>query len=111
MLISAHSTEISIQQGAGNYCLIAIRMDDCESLNYISPFIFVQQAGQWVDMLIPGVETVGGFSICNSPENFKETQQIQLAVKFSMHPPAHWIHDKVSLRDHRRLNYDDHDQS
>ena len=30
MLISAHWAEISIQQGAGQYCLIAIRMYDCE---------------------------------------------------------------------------------
>ena len=30
MLISAHWAEISIQQGAGKYCSIAIRMYDCE---------------------------------------------------------------------------------
>ena len=29
MLISAHGAEISIQQGAGKYCLIAIRIYDC----------------------------------------------------------------------------------
>ncbi|XP_076810147.1 oxidoreductase NAD-binding domain-containing protein 1-like isoform X1 [Clavelina lepadiformis] len=54
-------------------------------------------AGQWVDMFIPGVETVGGFSICNSPRSLEVEGVIELAVKFSDHPPAHWIHTQCEV--------------
>uniref|UniRef100_H2ZJN9 Oxidoreductase NAD-binding domain-containing protein 1 n=1 Tax=Ciona savignyi TaxID=51511 RepID=H2ZJN9_CIOSA len=57
------------------------------------------QAGQWVDMVIPGVDTVGGFSICNAPQDLQQNGIIELAVKFSDHPPAHWIHTKCSVGD------------
>ena len=66
----------------------------------VNPVLYINmlnlQAGQWIDMVIPDVDTVGGFSICNSPQNFKDTQEIHLAVKSSEHPPAHWIHNTVN---------------
>ena len=50
-----------------------------------------------VDFFIPGVETVGGFSICSSPKTLKDTSTIELAVKYSDHPPALWVHTKVCV--------------
>nr|XP_002130448.1 oxidoreductase NAD-binding domain-containing protein 1-like isoform X1 [Ciona intestinalis] len=55
------------------------------------------KAGQWIDMVIPGVDTVGGFSICNAPKDLVDNGHLQLAVKFSDHPPAHWIHTKCTV--------------
>ncbi|GFO37016.1 oxidoreductase NAD-binding domain-containing protein 1-like [Plakobranchus ocellatus] len=65
---------------------------------------FAFKAGQWVDMFIPGVDTVGGFSMASPPHILTEFGQIHLAIKYSEHPPAHWIHtqcqegSKVKLR-------------
>ena len=50
-----------------------------------------------VDMFIPGVKTVGGFSICSTPEQLMVTKEIELAVKNSAHPPANWIHTQVQI--------------
>lgn len=54
------------------------------------------KAGQWIDLFIPGISTVGGFSICSSPADFARDGVIELAVKYSTHPPADWIHKKCS---------------
>ena len=48
-------------------------------------------------MFIPGIETVGGFSMCSSPLRLQETQLLELAVKYSKHAPAYWIHTQVLL--------------
>ncbi|XP_026145737.1 oxidoreductase NAD-binding domain-containing protein 1 [Carassius auratus] len=58
---------------------------------------FSFRAGQWVDFFIPGVDTVGGFSICSSPGLLQREGVIELAVKHTRHPPAHWIHTKCSV--------------
>ncbi|XP_031568132.1 oxidoreductase NAD-binding domain-containing protein 1-like [Actinia tenebrosa] len=65
---------------------------------------FYFKPGQWVDFFIPGLSTVGGFSICSSPKCLQQNKQLTLAVKYSTHPPAHWVHtqcktgDKVQIR-------------
>lgn len=58
---------------------------------------FSFRAGQWVDFFIPGVDTVGGFSICSSPGLLQREGMIELAVKYTRHPPANWIHTKCSV--------------
>ncbi|KAM9187359.1 oxidoreductase NAD-binding domain-containing protein 1 isoform 2-T2 [Dugong dugon] len=55
---------------------------------------FSFKAGQWVDFFIPGVSVVGGFSICSSPRLLEEERIIELAVKYTNHPPALWIHNQ-----------------
>ncbi|CAM9349353.1 unnamed protein product [Lampetra planeri] len=55
------------------------------------------KAGQWVDLFIPGVSKVGGFSLCSSPERLAEESLVELAVKYSSHPPAHWVHRQCSV--------------
>jgi len=57
------------------------------------------KAGQWVDMMIPHLDMVGGFSICNSPEDYRRNNRLMLAVKFSMHPPAFWCNTKCKIGD------------
>ncbi|KAJ7322457.1 hypothetical protein JRQ81_018744 [Phrynocephalus forsythii] len=58
---------------------------------------FTFKAGQWVDFFIPGVAVVGGFSICSSPGLLEKEGILELAVKRTTHPPAHWIHTKCTL--------------
>ncbi|MBN3314356.1 OXND1 protein, partial [Atractosteus spatula] len=58
---------------------------------------FTFKAGQWVDFFIPGLSKVGGFSICSSPGLLEGEGVIELAVKYSAHPPAHWIHTECTL--------------
>ena len=48
-----------------------------------------------VDTFIPGVETVGGYSMCSSPALLRSEGLMVLAIKFSIHPPAFWVHTKV----------------
>ncbi|XP_041365733.1 oxidoreductase NAD-binding domain-containing protein 1-like [Gigantopelta aegis] len=64
---------------------------------------FMFKAGQWVDTHIPGVETVGGFSMCSAPSLLQERGLLQLAVKWSSHPPADWIHKKCKVGDEVEL--------
>ncbi|XP_058038869.1 oxidoreductase NAD-binding domain-containing protein 1 isoform X2 [Ahaetulla prasina] len=58
---------------------------------------FTFKAGQWVDFFIPGVSVVGGFSICSSPGMLEEEGILELAVKHTTHPPAHWIHTQCAI--------------
>ncbi|XP_074840606.1 oxidoreductase NAD-binding domain-containing protein 1 isoform X1 [Carettochelys insculpta] len=58
---------------------------------------FAFKAGQWVDFFIPEVAVVGGFSICSSPGLLEKEGVLELAVKYTPHPPAHWIHTQCSL--------------
>jgi len=47
--------------------------------------------GQWLDFCIPTADWIGGFSIASGPA---ADETIQIAVKESTHPPAHWVtHD------------------
>ncbi|XP_059352271.1 oxidoreductase NAD-binding domain-containing protein 1-like [Daphnia carinata] len=61
-------------------------------------------SGQWVDLFIPNVNQVGGFSMCSPPSLLEQSQQIDLAIKKSSWPPAQWVHtnckvgDKVQIR-------------
>ncbi|XP_067867887.1 oxidoreductase NAD-binding domain-containing protein 1 isoform X2 [Heterodontus francisci] len=58
---------------------------------------FAFKAGQWVDFFIPGTSKVGGFSICSSPGLLERESVLELAVKYSKHPPAHWIHTQCDV--------------
>lgn len=49
-----------------------------------------------VDFFIPGVSVVGGFSMCSSPGLLEREGILELAVKYTAHPPAHWIHTEVN---------------
>mmetsp|Transcript_29463 Transcript_29463/g.64370 ORF Transcript_29463/g.64370 Transcript_29463/m.64370 type:complete len:343 (-) Transcript_29463:697-1725(-) len=50
-------------------------------------------AGQWIDFFAPGVEQIGGYSICSTPKQLEEKGVINLVVKRSRYPPAVWIHN------------------
>nr|XP_046272788.1 oxidoreductase NAD-binding domain-containing protein 1 [Scatophagus argus]XP_046272789.1 oxidoreductase NAD-binding domain-containing protein 1 [Scatophagus argus] len=58
---------------------------------------FSFKAGQWVDFFIPGVEKVGGFSMCSSPSLLQRESIIELAVKYAKHPSAHWVHTMCTV--------------
>lgn len=48
--------------------------------------------GQWVDFFMPGVDKVGGFSICSSPRQLQQSGFVQLAVKRSSDAASSWVH-------------------
>ncbi|XP_068235451.1 oxidoreductase NAD-binding domain-containing protein 1-like [Palaemon carinicauda] len=58
---------------------------------------FTFRAGQWVDMFIPGIETVGGFSMYSAPNQLAERGTIDLGIKFSKWPPAFWVHNECKV--------------
>ncbi|XP_042744226.1 oxidoreductase NAD-binding domain-containing protein 1 isoform X1 [Lagopus leucura] len=58
---------------------------------------FTFKAGQWVDFFIPGVPVIGGFSMCSSPGLLEREGVLELAVKYTDHPPARWIHTECTL--------------
>ena len=68
-------------------------------------FYFIFSAGQWVDFFIPGVEQVGGFSMCSSPKLLRTEGQLDLAIKYSQWPPAYWIHTKAKVGDRVGLRF------
>ncbi|XP_027013305.1 oxidoreductase NAD-binding domain-containing protein 1 [Tachysurus fulvidraco] len=82
-------------------CAITDESDSVKRLQLEVPHPeFSFRAGQWVDFFIPGIETVGGFSVCSSPGLLQREGVIELAVKYTQHPPAHWIHTKCVLGSH-----------
>lgn len=58
---------------------------------------FCFHAGQWVDLMIPGTDMVGGYSICSAPHQLSTDRTIDLAVKRSEWPPAKWIHTQCRI--------------
>ncbi|XP_019636081.1 PREDICTED: oxidoreductase NAD-binding domain-containing protein 1-like isoform X2 [Branchiostoma belcheri] len=80
---------------------------------------FSFKAGQWVDFFIPSIKTVGGYSMSSAPHKLQHQGILELAVKFSQHPPAKWVHtqchvgSKVRMRAGGDFNFDpqDGDQS
>ncbi|NXJ14129.1 OXND1 protein, partial [Odontophorus gujanensis] len=58
---------------------------------------FTFKAGQWVDFFIPGISVIGGFSMCSSPGLLEREGVLELAVKYTDHPPARWIHTECTL--------------
>ncbi|CAG8493323.1 4489_t:CDS:2 [Ambispora gerdemannii] len=53
--------------------------------------------GQWLDVFIPNVSIIGGFSITSTPRHLQLTNTLDLAVKYSTHPPAKWFHEEATL--------------
>jgi NAD(P)H-flavin reductase len=41
---------------------------------------FEFKPGQWVDLFIPSIDTIGGFSLVSAPS---ELPELQLAIKYS----------------------------
>uniref|UniRef100_T1JML7 Oxidoreductase NAD-binding domain-containing protein 1 n=1 Tax=Strigamia maritima TaxID=126957 RepID=T1JML7_STRMM len=58
---------------------------------------FYFKAGQWLDIFIPGVEEIGGFSISSSPCKLGKLREIDLAVKNAKKAPAHWFHTQCRV--------------
>jgi len=57
------------------------------------------QPGQWLDFFISGQEQVGGFSMYSTPTDLTTKGTLDLAIKFSTWPPAHWVHTKCTVGD------------
>lgn len=65
-----------------------------------------------MDVFLPDVDQVGGFSMVSPPCLLEQTGQIELAIKKSGWPPAHWVHtcckagDKFHIRVGGDFHYD-----
>lgn len=57
------------------------------------------QPGQWVDFHAPGVQHVGGYSICSTPQDLQRLGTFELCVKASRHPCAQWVHQQAVAGD------------
>jgi len=77
-----------------------LRIPDIE-IESRPPSNFKYEAGQWVDLAIPGVLQIGGYSLVCAPGiphtlartlDMGEGPQFDLAVKRARHPPAAWVH-------------------
>ncbi|CAG8436153.1 10661_t:CDS:2 [Funneliformis caledonium] len=55
--------------------------------------------GQWLDVFLPNVPIVGGFSLTSTPQTFTKTKTFELAIKYSGHPPAKWLHEQANIGD------------
>jgi len=55
--------------------------------------LFSFHPGQWLDFYIPELDKIGGYSITSIPS---ELPLVELAVKASTYPPAHWVTTKAS---------------
>ena len=57
-------------------------------------------AGQWVDFFIPGVDQIGGYSMCSAPSDLAGAEsRLDLAVKASTWAPAAWMHNRAKVGD------------
>ncbi|XP_068233977.1 oxidoreductase NAD-binding domain-containing protein 1-like [Palaemon carinicauda] len=59
--------------------------------------LFSFKPGQWVDLFIPGIETIGGYSMYSSPKQLVEQRTIELAIKYSDWPPTSWMHSQCKV--------------
>ncbi|RIA84238.1 hypothetical protein C1645_423362 [Glomus cerebriforme] len=55
--------------------------------------------GQWLDVFIPNVSIVGGFSLTSTPQTYEKTNTFELAIKYANHPPAKWFHEQANIGD------------
>lgn len=79
-----------------------------QSVTLSSPHeAFSYAAGQWVDVHIPGIHTIGGYSFISAPtpmpasiSRVLDSPQLpffDLAVKKARYPPAAWIHSSACV--------------
>jgi hypothetical protein len=61
-----------------------------------NPSSFSFSPGQWVDFQVPGLQAVGGYSICSTPSQLQQTGTLDLCVKRSGHPCAQWVHTEAA---------------
>ncbi|XP_054914775.1 oxidoreductase NAD-binding domain-containing protein 1 isoform X1 [Poeciliopsis prolifica] len=81
----------------GQVCGIMTESETVRRLRIAVHPDFSFKAGQWVDFFIPGVAEVGGFSMCSSPGLLQRDGVVELAIKYTKHPPAHWVHTACAV--------------
>ncbi|KAF7221730.1 oxidoreductase NAD-binding domain-containing protein 1 [Nothobranchius furzeri] len=106
MMSSKRQTD-HLERTVGNYrqdalypaeiCGMVSESETVKRLRIVVHPDFTFKAGQWVDFFIPGVEKVGGFSMCSSPGLLQREGVVELAIKNAKHPPAHWVHTVCAL--------------
>ncbi|KAI9526884.1 hypothetical protein NQZ68_035157 [Dissostichus eleginoides] len=69
----------------------------CGRSIFMMPPRAVESLSHVVDLFIPGVEKVGGFSMCSGPGLLQREGIVELAIKYAKHPPAHWVHTMCTV--------------
>lgn len=75
-----------VHRATHNVVRLHLRVDEAHA----DAFRF--RPGQWVDVWLPGVRQIGGFSMVSSPS---ELPFFALAVKASPFPPARWLAEEA----------------
>lgn len=55
--------------------------------------------GLRVDVFLPNIDQVGGFTIWSAPSLLIRSREIYLAIKYSKSPPAYWVHTHCKVGD------------
>lgn len=61
-----------------------------------------------VDLWAPGVDRVGGYSMCSSPTYLTDEGRLDLAVKYSDKQPSRWLHEQVITLPHKPFKNMEH---
>ncbi|XP_022102360.1 oxidoreductase NAD-binding domain-containing protein 1-like isoform X2 [Acanthaster planci] len=77
------ATIVAVKDGSSTVKLLTVQVSNPD---------FRFKAGQWVDFFIPGIRTVGGYSMYTPPSLLQKSLRMGLAVKYSEHAPAYWVH-------------------
>ncbi|CAG8486194.1 13086_t:CDS:2 [Cetraspora pellucida] len=59
----------------------------------------IERTSQWLDVFIPNVSIVGGFSLTSTPYQYNLTNTFELSIKYSTNPPAKWFHENAKIGD------------
>ncbi|KAJ0003540.1 hypothetical protein NQD34_008638 [Periophthalmus magnuspinnatus] len=88
-------TDVSQALYPAHVCGITDESDTVKRLRLAVHPDFSFKAGQWVDLFIPGLETVGGFSMCSSPGLMQREGVIELAV--NARPAPRWQCERAEI--------------
>lgn len=87
----------------------SIAADDIDNIQYnklvqlqrVPPISqnFQFQSGQWVDLHIPNIYRVGGYTITSIPSDYMKYNTIDLYIKYSQHPVVNYIHNHAEIND------------
>lgn len=93
-ILSAQIVEIQQLSPTVKSFTLKVQQKDDEERNASSSSY---RPGQWLDLFIPSVDMVGGFSMYGPPSRLEKDQILDLAVKYSEWPPANWLHTSASV--------------
>lgn len=56
-------------------------------------------AGQWVDLVVPGINRAGGYSMTSTPQAMVQGRGMGLAIRRGRHPVTVYLHEQLKVGD------------